>query len=209
MRTWWRALAAAGLSVLLVAASEAPFGAEVGRWLAGGTPSETLDPAAEVPPFVEDPAIAEAALVEAPEVRIAPESLAELVDEVRRTPAGPHDPEFECLARAVYWESKGERLEGQLAVAEVILNRVEAGRFGGSICAVVKAPGQFGFVRGGAIPKPADARAFEVARAIARIAREELWRPVVGEATHFHATRVKPGWRLTRVAQVGNHVFYR
>ncbi|MFN7174879.1 MAG: hypothetical protein ACK4MT_09280, partial [Thermaurantiacus tibetensis] len=78
MRNWWRALAAAGLSVLLVAASEAPFGAEVGRWLAGGTPSETLDPAAEVPPFVEDPAIAEAALVEAPEVRIAPESLAEL-----------------------------------------------------------------------------------------------------------------------------------
>ncbi|MFQ3665625.1 MAG: cell wall hydrolase, partial [Sphingomonadaceae bacterium] len=111
--------------------------------------------------------------------------------------------------RSIYWEAKGETLEGQLAVAEVILNRVEDRRFGENVCAVVTAPGQFSFVRGGEIPAPRNRAAYATARAIALIAMEEHWSPVVGEATHFHARYVNPGWRLKRVAQVGNHIFYR
>jgi hypothetical protein len=208
-----RALAAAGLSVLVLAAGEAPFDADVGQWLSGQTTVAAeivANPAADVPQFVEDPEILEAAMVDEPAVRVRPESLAALVGEMRRKAStAAFDRDMECLARSVYWEAKGERLEGQLAVAEVILNRVDDGRFGRDVCAVVKAPGQFSFVRAGTIPAPVDAAAFAVARVIALIAVEQHWTPVVGEATHFHAARVRPGWRLTRVAQVGNHVFYR
>lgn len=208
-----RALAAAGFSVLVLAAGEAPFDADVGQWLSGPATAAfgraAAEQAAEAPPFVEDPGILEAALLDEPDIKLRPETLAALVAEIRHEPGDARDPELECLARSVYWEAKGEQLEGQLAVAEVILNRVEDGRFGASVCAVVKAPGQFSFVQRGAIPAPRDAAAYAVARAIARIALEQHWTPVVGKATHFHATRVNPGWRLTRVAQVGNHIFYR
>ncbi|MCS6987660.1 MAG: cell wall hydrolase [Sphingomonadaceae bacterium] len=139
----------------------------------------------------------------------APATLASLVAEVRHHAMATFGPDGECLARAVYWEAKGEPLEGQLAVAEVILNRVERGRFGRSVCEVVTAPGQFSFVERGRIPEPQDRRRFAQARAIAWIALAEAWPSVVGEATHFHALHVNPGWRLTRVARIGNHVFYR
>ena len=60
--------------------------------------------------------------------------------------------ELACLAGAIFYESKGEPLAGQLAVAEVIINRTKSGRFPKSICGVVTQRGQFSFVRGGRIP---------------------------------------------------------
>ena len=120
------------------------------------------------------------------------------------------DAEHECLARAVYYESQGEPLAGQLAVAEVIINRSRSGRFASSICGVVRQRGQFSFVRGGVIPQPPQsARNWRVAVAIARIAIADLADSAASRALFFHARRVNPGWRLTRVATVGNHVFYR
>jgi N-acetylmuramoyl-L-alanine amidase len=119
--------------------------------------------------------------------------------------------ELECLASAVYFESKGEPLEGQLAVAEVILNRVESPKFPDTICGVVKQKHQFSFVRGGHIPSaPTSSRAWRRAVAIAQIARQDLADSAVSTALFFHANYVRPGWRgLTRVASVGNHIFYR
>lgn len=119
--------------------------------------------------------------------------------------------ELDCLASAVYFESKGEPLEGQLAVAEVILNRVKSPQFPDTICGVVKQRNQFSFVRGGHIPSPpASSRAWHRAVAIAQIATQDLADSAVSTALFFHATYVRPGWRgLTRVASVGNHVFYR
>jgi N-acetylmuramoyl-L-alanine amidase len=119
--------------------------------------------------------------------------------------------ELECLAGAVYFESKGEPLMGQLAVAEVILNRASSGRFPASICGVVKQKSQFSFVRGGRIPAiPRSSEAWRKAVAIAHIANEDLAKGGVGEAMFFHARYVSPGWRrLTRVASIGNHIFYR
>ena len=120
------------------------------------------------------------------------------------------DEETDCLARAVYWESKGEPLAGQLSVAEVIINRAQSGRFAASICGVVRQRGQFSFVRGGHIPAAPRARATGAPRSRSPRSRARTSptapRP---RALFFHARRVHPGWRLTRVATVGNHVFYR
>jgi len=120
------------------------------------------------------------------------------------------DAETECLARAVYYESKGEPYTGQLTVAEVIMNRAESGRFPSTICGVVRQRGQFSFVRGGVIPTPPQgSRDWRIAVAIARIAMQDLADGAAPRALFFHARRVNPRWRLTRVATVGNHVFYR
>ncbi len=120
------------------------------------------------------------------------------------------DREEECLAGAVYFEAKAEHLEGQLAVAKVIVNRAASGRFPASLCGVVFQRGQFSFVRGGGFPPIArSGRDWREAVAIARIARDDLWKSPVPKALFFHARHVSPGWRLTRLASVGNHVFYR
>jgi N-acetylmuramoyl-L-alanine amidase len=117
------------------------------------------------------------------------------------------DNELACLATAVYFEARGEPLEGQLAVAQTILNRVDSGRFASSICGVINQPRQFSYDRSRA-PRPgAD---WQRAQAIARIAAEDMWRDVVPRAIAFHAARVSPNWAgKTRVATIGNHVFYR
>ncbi|SMF63707.1 cell wall hydrolase [Allosphingosinicella indica] len=136
-------------------------------------------------------------------------SLASLVEEHGATELGSDD--LECLAGAVYFESKGEPLEGQLAVAEVIINRAGSGRFPTSYCGVVKQRGQFSFVRGGQIPSiPKASNAWRKAVAIARIAEDDLAESAGADAMFFHARYVSPGWRnLKRVGTIGNHIFYR
>jgi spore germination cell wall hydrolase CwlJ-like protein len=116
-----------------------------------------------------------------------------------------------CLANAVYFESKGESLQGQLSVAEVVLNRSRSGHFPASVCGVVKQRGQFSFVRGGRLPAvPSASLAWKRAVAIAEIALKDLADSPAERALFFHAKRVKPGWRgLRRIASVGNHIFYR
>jgi N-acetylmuramoyl-L-alanine amidase len=120
------------------------------------------------------------------------------------------DAEEKCLASAIFYEARSESFEGQLAVAQVILNRVESGRFARSICGVVLQPGQFSFVRRGAIPAiNKNSKDWREALSIARIAQAKLHRSGADNALFFHATRVSPKWRLSRVASIGNHVFYR
>ncbi|HYG48041.1 MAG TPA: cell wall hydrolase [Allosphingosinicella sp.] len=134
--------------------------------------------------------------------------LAELVAEHAATQTP--DAQLECLAGAVYFESKGEPLHGQLSVAEVILNRARSGRFPASVCGVVKQRGQFSFIRGGRFPAIArTSLAWKRAVAIAHIAVKDLADGPAPRALFFHAKRVSPRWKLTRVAAVGNHIFYR
>ncbi len=118
--------------------------------------------------------------------------------------------EEECLAGAVYFEAKGEPLDGQLAVAQVIMNRTRSGRFPSSVCGVVFQPSQFSFVRGHGFPPIArESLNWRQAVAIAKIATDDMWDSSVDNALYFHARRVSPGWRLNRIATIGNHVFYR
>lgn len=135
-------------------------------------------------------------------------SLAELVSEHAAMQGG--DAQFECLASAIYFEARGEPLEGQLAVAEVILNRVRSGRFRGTVCDVVTQPSQFSFVRRGVIPAaPRASAAWARAAAIAHIATHDLADATGDDSLFFHAARVNPGWGRPRVARIGNHIFYR
>lgn len=136
-------------------------------------------------------------------------SLSDTVAKLRRSDAGSR--ELECLAVGIYFESKSEPLAGQLAVGQVIANRAESrGRFPSSYCGVLTQRGQFSFVRGGRWPSVnKGGQQWKNAVAIARIVDADLHDSNVGKALFFHARRVSPGWRLTRVASVGNHVFYR
>ncbi|MCZ8320521.1 MAG: cell wall hydrolase [Novosphingobium sp.] len=118
--------------------------------------------------------------------------------------------ELQCLASAIYFESKGETLDGQLAVGRVIVARSKSGRFPETYCGVVFQPSQFSFVRGNSMPAiPKASRHWKNAVAIAQIAHENTWASPVEGALFFHAAYVSPGWRLKRMARIDNHVFYR
>ncbi len=155
-----------------------------------------------VQPLPETPA-------EAPAAPAAASSLPALVADMGH--AGDLSPALTCLAQAVYFEARGEELAGQLAVAQVVINRAESGRFPRDYCAVVRQPGQFSFVRGGAIPAaPTASPAWARARAIARIAEQGLWDSGVGESLYFHNSGVRPSWsrRRASVARIDSHLFY-
>ena len=120
--------------------------------------------------------------------------------------------EMECLAGTIYFEARGEPLVGQLAVAQVVINRTESDLFPSSYCAVVYQPKQFSFVRGGAMPRiNRGSQAWRNARSIARIAHEGLWESEAGDSLYFHARYVSPRWSRTKQARatIDTHIFYR
>ena len=151
----------------------------------------------------------EAESTQTQEDRIEPgATLAQTVSKLRSTDPGSR--ELECLAVGIYFEAKSESLPGQLAVGHVIANRAESGRFPSSYCGVLFQRSQFSFIRGRSLPQvPRASRAWQDAVAIAKIVDEELHPSPMGKALFFHATRVSPHWKLTRVGTLGNHVFYR
>lgn len=137
-------------------------------------------------------------------------NLGELVAKVDAP--GEMSEQMRCLAGAVYFESRGEPLAGQLAVAQVVINRTEDGRWPASYCGVVYQRAQFSFVRNGRMPRiRTNSVAWDRAKTIARIAHEGMWDSEAGDAVYFHAKYVRPSWsrRKTRTAQIDTHIFYR
>jgi spore germination cell wall hydrolase CwlJ-like protein len=116
---------------------------------------------------------------------------------------------------AIYYEARGEHPDAQLAVAEVVMNRVTDPRFAGDVCSVVKedwGPAahdcQFSFWCDGLPEEPNDTVAWATAR---DIAQKALDGDVLGHgATHYHAVSVHPWWAdtLEPVGMIGNHIFY-
>lgn len=126
--------------------------------------------------------------------------------------SGEMSRDMMCLAQAIYFEARGEPLDGQLAVARVVINRAESSTFPDDYCSVVTQRAQFSFVRGGRIPSPnKGSAAWTKAKAIARIAHRDLWESPVDDALYFHATHIRPSWagRMTTRATIDNHIFYR
>lgn len=127
------------------------------------------------------------------------------------------DAQWQCLAAAIYFEARGEPLAGQIGVAEVVLNRVDAGSYPGSICSVTtQGVGsgracQFSYACDGRADVMTSAVPRDRAEKLARMLIDGRPRTVTEGATHFHATYVRPDWsrRFARTAAIGNHVFYR
>ncbi len=122
-----------------------------------------------------------------------------------------------CLARALYYEARGEGEVGMRAVAEVVLNRAEDGGFPDTVCAVVEQGAgngrgcQFSFVCDGSENRRLERRAWNRAKALAREMAGGAPRALTDGATHFHTVAVNPRWarvyELTAV--IGAHRFYR
>lgn len=122
------------------------------------------------------------------------------------------DEQGKCLATAVYFESMGESLQGQLAVANVVINRARSNQYPSTWCGVVKQKAQFSFVRNGRFPSiDTGSDAWRKAQAIARIAALNITSALPGDVLWYHADYVAPRWRnnLRRVEKIGAHIFYR
>jgi spore germination cell wall hydrolase CwlJ-like protein len=135
-----------------------------------------------------------------------------LVD--RYAAGAPLDEQANCIAVAVYHEARGESLEGQLAVARVIMNRAASGKYPTSWCGTVKQPWQFSFVnpRTGDYPRIDEAsESWKKALGITRLAVTNAVQTLPGDVLWYHADYVAPGWgkRLTKVEKIGTHIFYR
>lgn len=189
---------------------------------ASGAYAQEANPASFEPPVqvapppldvIQTPAVDAASRLPVPDsdvkaVALGASSLAELVAAIPA--ASDLSRDLDCLASAIYFEARGEPLIGQLAVGSVIVNRASSGRFPTSYCGVVFQRAQFSFVRGGRMPSiNRQSAAWKHAKAVATIADEGLWASPARDALFFHATYVRPGWKLQRVAQVNTHVFYR
>lgn len=159
-------------------------------------------------PMIADPTVA--AEVQEPLNDIASDSPAlASADDAEAEPS--HDPaQLECLAKAVHREAGNQSRNGQLAVAQLIVNRVESGRFADSICGVINQRGQF-FQTDSYNPRR-DTAQWASAMEVARVALDGDAPEVVPGAVFFHATYIAPNsWFRTRhrVATLGQHIFYR
>ena len=136
---------------------------------------------------------------------------------VLRTSAIERETAVDCLADAIYYEAGFEPLDGQRAVAQVIVNRVRDPNFPGSVCGVVfqgyqrRTGCQFSFVCDGSMkrrPPHPEQEAF--AKMIAEQALSGYVEKEVGSATHYHTDYVRPAWapNMVKVAQIGQHIFY-
>jgi spore germination cell wall hydrolase CwlJ-like protein len=123
-----------------------------------------------------------------------------------------------CLANAVYFESRGESVRGQVAVAQVVLNRAFSGYYPGDVCGVVYQNAhrhlacQFTFACDGIPDVISEAEPWERAQRVAKAALDgKIWLPEIGKATHYHAYWVNPWWVRTmrKLSKIGVHTFYR
>jgi hypothetical protein len=125
--------------------------------------------------------------------------------------------EERCLAEAVYFEARSEPVDGQAAVAQVVLNRVKSGLYPSTICGVVfqnrqrHNACQFSFACDGKALRVKEPEAWATAEEIARrVLDGETYVADVGGSTHYHANYVRPRWAraLQKMDTIGHHIFY-
>ena len=133
--------------------------------------------------------------------------------------AADRTKQLECLTRNIYWEAASEPFEGKVAVAQVTMNRVVSGKFGSGVCGVVyqknvfyeKVVCQFSWAcETNHKIKPVSPNKWAESEEVAKKVLLENFRlPGLTQAMYYHATYVNPGWRLQRVTQIGQHIFYK
>jgi spore germination cell wall hydrolase CwlJ-like protein len=139
------------------------------------------------------------------------------IDTHRLDVAEHEKAELDCLAQAVYYEARSESTRGQMAVAEVVMNRVNDSRFPKTVCGVVyqgqtrEVGCQFTFTCDGSLRIAPSGPAWDRARDIALHVALGLNKPITGHATHYHTDYVNPYWSpgMVKTAEVGQHIFYR
>ncbi|WP_035695457.1 cell wall hydrolase, partial [Bradyrhizobium liaoningense] len=123
-----------------------------------------------------------------------------------------------CLAEAVYFESRGEAVRGQIAVAQVVMNRVFSGKYPETVCGVVYQNKyrhfacQFTFACDNNPDVIREPEMWERARKISKAMLDgQIWLPEVGKSTHYHAYWVRPSWvaEMKKLYKTGVHTFYR
>jgi hypothetical protein len=124
---------------------------------------------------------------------------------------------WRCLAEALYFEARGEKVEGIFAVAEVILNRVDSPIFPDTVCDVVyqgtgrRFECQFTYSCDGLKETIHERAAYEAVAKVARLMLDGAPRALTGGATHYHTRAVSPAWARVypRTTTIGQHHFYR
>lgn len=132
-------------------------------------------------------------------------------------PRGQGGKQWGCLAQALYFEARGESIKGQVAVAEVIMNRVDSSQYPDTVCGVVnqgtgrKYACQFTYTCDGIAEKINEPGAYARVGKIARAVLSGLPRKLTHGATHYHTTAVNPRWARVydHVTTIGVHRFYR
>jgi spore germination cell wall hydrolase CwlJ-like protein len=126
-----------------------------------------------------------------------------------------------CLALTIYHEARGEPLDGQVAVAQVVMNRVHDPRYPDDVCSVVHegpvnwkgnpviGECQFDWWCDGKSDTPKDMRSLRRARAVATLVMNDRLEDRARGATHFHTAKTNPEWNMKLVAKIGDHVLYR
>jgi hypothetical protein len=157
---------------------------------------------------------------------VAPKGEVNAVDQHAKTPAerlGLFDEKSrakseKCLAEAVYFEARGEAVRGQIAVAQVVLNRAFSGKYPETVCGVVyqnkhrHLACQFTFACDNVKDVIREPDMWERARKIAKAMLDgQLWLPEVDKSTHYHAYWVRPSWvsEMKKMYKTGVHTFYR
>jgi spore germination cell wall hydrolase CwlJ-like protein len=117
--------------------------------------------------------------------------------------------EVNCLAQNIYHEARGEPIEGQLAVAQVTINRVRIGSWGSSVCKVVYAPSQFSWTLN-KHKQIKNTQSWNTSVAIANEVLSGRAHLANFNALYFHTRQVRPKWRRgkQKVTTIGNHIFY-
>lgn len=136
---------------------------------------------------------------------------------IHRVEIGKKSPAWTCLTEALYHEARGESLVGQVAVAEVILNRVDSRFYPDTVCGVITQGAkasrycQFSYKCDGLSDRMREGRARDLMGKIAWVMLKGKPRILTGKATHYHTNAVNPRWAssLVRTARIGEHIFYR
>ena len=121
-----------------------------------------------------------------------------------------------CMALNIFFEARSEPIQGQIAVAEVTLNRVASDDYPNTICEVVLQQNsqgcQFSWWCDGKSDSPKEHNSFQTSKSLARLMIDDgQYISVVGkDATHYHTDDIKPYWadNMVKVEQVGKHIFY-